>query len=206
MKKVMAVDDDHDVLYTLHAISEVGKFHLTTLDNGYNALKRLEREPFDLVIVDYYMPEMNGMELVGRIRAVEPKLPILVLTVDESLEIAHKFMEAGATDFATKPIRVADLVSRINLHLNSSVNIHELDFIDDQDIPKGMSAVTLQLIIRHLEQAKEPENIDSISKDTGLAYQTVHRYLSYLDQEGVVEVDLVYGKVGRPIKRYFKSP
>jgi len=205
MKKVMAVDDDHDVLYTLHAISEVGKFHLTTLDNGYNALKRLEREPFDLVIVDYYMPEMNGMELVGRIRAVEPKLPILVLTVDESLEIAHKFMEAGATDFATKPIRVADLVSRINLHLNSSVNIHELDFIDDQDIPKGMSAVTLQLIIRHLEQAKEPENIDSISKDTGLAYQTVHRYLSYLDQEGVVEVDLVYGKVGRPIKRYFKS-
>lgn len=205
MKKVMAVDDDHDVLYTLHAISEVGKFHLTTLDNGYNALKRLEREPFDLVIVDYYMPEMNGMELVGRIRAVEPKLPILVLTVDESLEIAHKFMEAGATDFATKPIRVADLVSRINLHLNSSVSIHELDFIDDQDIPKGMSAVTLQLIIRHLEQAKEPENIDSISKDTGLAYQTVHRYLSYLDQEGVVEVDLVYGKVGRPIKRYFKS-
>ncbi|HHY10381.1 MAG TPA: response regulator, partial [Firmicutes bacterium] len=72
-----------------------------------------------------------------------------------------------------------------------------------QEIPKGMSPTTLRLIVTYLQKAKGPEDIDTISEGTGLAYQTVHRYVSFLDQEGVVEVDLVYGKVGRPLKRFF---
>lgn len=202
MRKVLAVDDDHDVLYTLRAISEVGDFNLIALDSGAKGLELLKSEPFDLVIVDYYMPEMNGIELVERIREFN-EVPILVLTVDESLDIAHQFMEAGATDFATKPIRVADLISRINVHL--SLSSSKPIWMGEQELPKGMSGVTLQLIVDYLEQAQEPENIDSISEGTGLAYQTVHRYMSYLDKEGIVEVDLVYGKVGRPLRRYFKS-
>ncbi len=201
-RRVLAIDDDHDVLYTLRAISEVGDFNLVTLDSGIKGLELLKREPFDLVIVDYYMPEMNGIELVERIRDFI-EVPVLVLTVDESLDIAHKFMEAGATDFATKPIRVADLISRINLHL--SLLSVKPDWMDEHELPKGMSGVTLQLIVDYLEKAHEPENIDSISEGTGLAYQTVHRYMSYLDKEGIVDVDLVYGKVGRPLKRYYKS-
>lgn len=204
MKKILAVDDDHDILFTLQAIAEVGKFHMKTLDDGFKALEVLRTEPFDLVIVDYYMPQMNGMELVERIRDFKPGIPILVLTVDESLDIANQFMDAGATDFATKPIRVADLISRINIHL-SLPQSKEVAWLEELEIPKGMSAVTLRLILDYLEQAKKPEDIDSISEGTGLAYQTVHRYVSFLDKEGLVEVDLVYGKVGRPMKRFFKS-
>ena len=203
MRRVLAVDDDHDVLYTLRAISEVGDFDLVTLDSGTEGLEMLKREPFDLVIVDYYMPEMNGIELVEGIREFS-EVPILVLTVDESLDIAHQFMEAGATDFATKPIRVADLISRINVHLSLSSSKVPA-WMEGQELPKGMSVVTLQLIVDYLERAQEPEDIDSISEGTGLAYQTVHRYMSYLETEGIVEVDLVYGKVGRPLKRYFKN-
>lgn len=203
MRRVLAVDDDHDVLYTLRAISEVGDFDLVTLDSGTEGLEMLKREPFDLVIVDYYMPEMNGIELVEGIREFS-EVPILVLTVDESLDIAHQFMEAGATDFATKPIRVADLISRINVHLSLSSSKVPA-WMEGQELPKGMSVVTLQLIVDYLERAQEPEDIDSISEGTGLAYQTVHRYMSYLEREGIVEVDLVYGKVGRPLKRYFKN-
>jgi two-component system response regulator DctR len=172
------------------------------LDSGFKGLELLKREPFDLLIVDYYMPEMNGIELVERIREFS-EVPILVLTVDESLDIANQFMEAGATDFATKPIRVADLISRINVHLSLSPG--RPAWMEGKELPKGMSGVTLQLIVDYLERAEEPENIDTISEGTGLAYQTVHRYMSYLAKEGIVEVDLVYGKVGRPLKRYFKK-
>ena len=204
MKKILAVDDDHDILFSLQAIAEVGNFHMKTLDDGFQALESLKIERYDLVIVDYYMPQMNGMELVESIRGFEPQIPILVLTVDESLDIANQFLEVGATDFATKPIRVADLISRINVHL-SRPSSKEPDWLAELEIPKGMSAVTLRLIVDHLEEAKEPEDIDSISEGTGLAYQTVHRYVSFLDKEGLAEVDLVYGKVGRPIKRFFRS-
>ncbi len=202
MKRVLAVDDDHDVLFALQAISEVGDFELTTLDSGIKALELLQQERFDLVIVDYYMPEMNGMELVERIRRLTSIVPILVLTVDESLDIADGFMDAGATDFATKPIRVADLISRIHVHLAASSS-KRAKWADGRDLPKGMSSMTLQLVADHLEKAEYPEDIDSISAKTGLAYQTVHRYLSFLEKEGVAGVDLAYGKVGRPINRYF---
>lgn len=201
MRRILAVDDDRDILFTLQAIATVGNFAMETLDDGYQALALLKEEPFDLVIVDYYMPQMNGIELVERIREFDARIPILVLTVDESMDIANQFMTVGATDFATKPIRVADLISRINIHLNPPSS-KDRDWLQGKEIPKGMSEVTLQLIVDHLEAAKEPESIDVMSEKTGLAYQTVHRYLSFLDQEGAVDVDLLYGKVGRPIKRY----
>lgn len=204
MKRILAVDDDHDVLYTLRAISEVGGFYIKTMDNGPRALELLRKEPFDLVIVDYYMPGMNGMEVVERVRDFARKIPILVLTVDESLDTAQRFMEAGATDFATKPIRVADLISRINVLLSLAESEEPLGS-GMNDVPKGMSVLTLQLIMDHLEKATEPVSIDALAERAGLAYQTVHRYVSYLDQEGIVEVESVYGRVGRPLKRYFKS-
>ncbi|MGI6624852.1 MAG: response regulator [Limnochordia bacterium] len=205
MKKILAVDDDPDILFTLQAIASVGNFQMETLNDGHKALALLKKEPFDLAIVDYYMPEMNGMELVRRIREFNVRIPILVLTVDESMDIANQFMAVGATDFATKPIRVADLISRINVHLHAS-SVENPDWMEEIDIPKGMSAVTLHSIVDYLETAKQPESINYISEKTGLAYQTVHRYLSFLSEQGVVQVDLLYGKVGRPVKRYFRRP
>lgn len=201
MKKVLAVDDDHDVLYTLEAIGGVADFHLVTVDNGFAALDLLKKEEFHLVVVDYYMPEMNGMELVAKVRELNQRIPILVLTVDESLDIADKFLELGATDFATKPIRVADLISRVNLHLNLS-HAGRTSLFERIEIPKGISSPTLQVIVDYLGGADEPEDLDTVAQGTGLAYQTVHRYLSFLEQEGHVDVALVYGKVGRPVKVY----
>lgn len=203
MKKLLAVDDHKDILFTLRAIGELADFNVTTCDNGIEALKLLENENFDLVIVDYYMPEMNGLELVGKIRKIKPQIPILVLTVDESQEIAEKFMAAGATDFATKPIRPPDLFSRINLHLElSQLKEETLNEELKVEIPKGMSPQTLGLVIDYLRKIKDPESSETISLGTGLAYQTVHRYLIFLEKKGFLEARLDYGKVGRPIKKY----
>lgn len=205
MKKILAVDDQKEILYTLKAIAEVAKFEIVTCNNGVKALETLGKRNFDLVLVDYYMPEMNGIELVKKIRTINSKIPILVLTVDESLDTAKKFLESGATDFATKPIRAADLISRIKLHLELS-DLKVSSFTGDirEQMPKGMSSQTMQRIMDYLEKLKNPETIESISLGTGLAYQTVHRYLIFFEETGFVMAELVYGKVGRPIKRYKK--
>ena len=81
MKKVLAVDDDHDVLYTLEAIGG-GDFHLVTVDNGFAALDLLKRG-VSSGCCRLYMPEMNGMELWRRL-GTRSADSILVLTVDES--------------------------------------------------------------------------------------------------------------------------
>lgn len=201
--KILAVDDNKDILYTLQAIAEVAGFDLTPISKGGEALKILKQKSLDLVIVDYYMPDMNGLELVEKIRNFNSKIPLLVLTVDESLEIARRFMDAGATDFASKPIRAADLISRIRLHLELSKLKEPLSLdLKQEDIPKGMSGQTLQLIGDYLAGTVKPQSIEEISQGTGLAYQTAHRYLAFLEQEGLLNADLIYGKVGRPIKKY----
>jgi response regulator of citrate/malate metabolism len=202
MNKILAVDDNEDILYTLQAIGEAAKFNIVTVNDGFKALDLLKKSKFDLVMVDYYMPNINGLTLVKKIREITKDIPILVLTVDESIDLAKIFLNNGATDFAVKPIRTADLISRIKLHLKLSQDKRSEQF-QNLEIPKGLSSSTLQLIMNHLQSIKEPETIEFISQKTGLAYQTVHRYLEYLTKEKQVIVKVKYGKIGRPIHNYY---
>ena len=206
MCKILAVDDDADILYTLQAIGEVAKFNMTTVDDGFKALELIQKDRFDLVIVDYYMPNINGLVLVKKMHDLYKEIPILVLTVDDSIDLARKFIDAGATDFANKPIKAADLISRVKLHLELAKTKPSQD-LKDLDLPKGLTFTTLQLILHFLKTMHVPSTIEAISQKTGLAYQTVHRYLNYLQKENYVEVEVDYGKIGRPIHKFIiKTP
>jgi len=203
LKKILAVDDEEDILFTLEAVADVADLNMTTTSRGLKALKYIENNKFDLLLVDYHMPDINGLKLVKEIRKIDKKIPILVLTVDESMDLAKKFLKAGADDFANKPIKTADLISRINLHLNFNENSKNTsEKIKTLNIPKGMTQKTLAIIYDYLTKIKKAETIEDISEGTNLAYQTVHRYLNYIADENLVEVKLNYGKVGRPIHRY----
>lgn len=204
MTKILAVDDDYDILFTLQAICQVADFEITTTQNGHKALQLLQDFDFNLVMVDYHMPKMDGLKLVKKIREVDSQIPILVLTVDESLDLAHKFINAGATDFAIKPIRAADLISRMNLHLKlADLKQTEVVDLDNLDLPKGLTFTTMQIILDYLKQNQNPQTINTISCDTGLAYQTVHRYVDYLSKTNIIGIVKNYGKIGRPINQYY---
>lgn len=203
MQEILAVDDEQDILFTLEAISEVADFKIVTVNNGEEALKKFKQKDFSLIMVDYHMPGMSGLKLVKKIREIDKEIPILVLTVDESIELANNFLKAGATDFANKPIKTADLISRINLHINKAPKESNIiEEIKEIDIPKGMSFSTLGIITNYLEKINEFQTIDEISEGTGLAYQTVHRYLKFLNKKDFIKKDLTYGNVGRPIHKY----
>lgn len=203
MKKILAVDDEKDILFTLEAVADVADLNMTTTSRGLKALEYIKNNNFNLLLVDYHMPDINGLKLVKEIRKIDKNIPILVLTVDESMDLAEKFLKAGADDFANKPIKTADLISRINLHLNFNESSHNTaEKINELNIPKGMTQRTLAIIYDYLTEIKKAETIEEISKGTNLAYQTVHRYLNYIADENLVEVKLNYGKVGRPIHRY----
>ena len=111
--------------------------------------------------------------------------------------MADEFLAAGASDFALKPIKAPDIISRVRLHLRllEQQNI-------DISFTKGISHGTLELILHYLRQCDGPVTANDISKKTGLAYQTVFRYLQHMTQQKLVDVDSVYGKVGRPKQRY----
>lgn len=201
--RILAVDDDADILYTIAAIGEAAGWHVDGASDGEEALRRLRDESgYDLVLLDYHMPNMDGLTLLGLVREDFPTLPVLVLTVDEDQETANAFLDAGATDFALKPIKAPDLIARIRLHLRLAAAEQRLDRrVPDEELPKGIQRQTLDAIIAALREADGFISQQDLAERTGFAYQTVCRYVSHLEDVNLLDVQLKYGKLGRPKKK-----
>lgn len=202
-KKILVIDDEIDIVYTIKEICEFSGFQVFTASKGKEGLEICKREVPNLIILDYHMPGWDGLKTVEKIKEVDETVSILVLTVDERQEIANKFIESGATDFAIKPIKAPDLIARINVNLRIS-EIQQQAKIAKENVyvAKGISAATLLLIEKYMRSKDEGETIDQVSKGVDLAYQTVHRYIHYMLEVGKVEVSPVYGQVGRPKNHY----
>ncbi|ELK46365.1 response regulator [Halobacillus sp. ACCC02827] len=200
--KILIMDNDESLRYMLTEFCRHAQWESDTAENGRQGVAKFLENSYDVILVDYHMPEMDGLQTVREIRKHNSVVPILVLTVDERQEIADKFLEEGATDFALKPVKAPDLISRIKLH--AQIANMKLVQEDEEDVftAKGISRGTLQSISDFLKKNKEPYPVDYISKEIGLAYPTVYRYLMHLLEEGKVKQVVSHQKIGRPKKLY----
>ena len=150
---------------------------------------------------------VNGIKGVQMIRELDAEVPIIVFTIDESQEVANRFIEAGASDFALKPIKVPDIISRIRLHIrlmSSNQRLKNKTQAKPSAAPpvKGIGPATLDLIEGAFQDTEEFLTVEALSQRTGLAYQTTYRYLQHMVSQGLVEVSQSYGKVGRPKQKF----
>lgn len=198
--KILAIDDDEEILYALRAVFQFQGWTGITATDVPTGVKLFQLKKPDLVLIDYHLPQVSGIRGVEMIREMDPDVPITVLTIDESQEVAERFIAAGASDFALKPLKVPDIISRIRLHIRLLENQKKLKSRSGQ--AKGIDASTLSLVIGVLERAEEPVTVETIAAETGLANQTVYRYLQNLTKQNKVEATQNYGKVGRPKQKY----
>lgn len=202
-KKILIIDDEVDIQYTIKEICIYAGWNPILAKSAKDGYELCKFHNPNLVIVDYHMPDWDGLTTVKKIRQVDNSTSILVLTVDERQEIAEKFIAAGANDFAIKPIKSPDLISRIKINLK--VNEIQQKFAKEKQqtlIDKGISPATLSVISDYMKEQKEGLTIDEITNGLDLAYQTVHRYIQHLIEEGKVETLPIYGQLGRPKNKY----
>lgn len=204
--KILIMDDDPSLRYTLSEIFTFAGFDPVAYPNGREGIKGFLEHGADIILVDYHMPELDGLETVKLIRQHDHKVPILVLTVDERQEIADRFLDQGATDFALKPVKAPDLIARVQLHkrlLDMTLTQQATPTRQEEVfVTKGISQSTLSYIERHLITCEQPVTVEEISQELGLAMPTVYRYLTYLGQKGKVQPMPSYQKIGRPKNRY----
>ena len=201
--EIVIIDDEPDILYTIKEICLHGGWEAATASNGRQGYELCRMHKPSLAIVDYHMPDWDGLTTVKRIRQADNAISILVLTVDERQETAERFIAAGATDFAIKPIKSPDLISRIKINLR--INEIQKKYISDKQqiyLDKGISPATLSIILDYLKEQGDGLTIDDIANGLNLAYQTVHRYVSYLLEEKRIEIVPIYGQLGRPKNKY----
>ena len=114
-KKILVVDDDDLVLTALEILLTPSGYDVTTAFNGQDALEKINKGTFDLMILDIIMPGMNGFELCKRIRGIDQyrAVPIIMLTAKSSAADQQKGIDAGASLFLSKPIAPQHLLSLV---------------------------------------------------------------------------------------------
>lgn len=119
-KKILVVDDSATMrkLLTMLIRKVAGSVELAEAGNGRDALARLAEEPFDLVLTDMQMPEMDGASLIGRIRAdFGAGLPIIVITTKGEERDRDAGLASGANSYLSKPINPSELKAAVAAHL-----------------------------------------------------------------------------------------
>ena len=198
---ILSIDDEENIRFALGELFRFQGWEACCAPTVAQGIEQFRLHRPDIVLIDYHMPGINGVEGVRLLRKLSRTVPIIVFTIDESQEVADQFLQAGASDFALKPIKAPDIISRIKLHLRLLEREQPA-----QPLSKGLSEATLQLVLDSLKEGEDYMTVNEVAKSSGLAYQTVYRYLQYLIQNKKVEMVSIYGKVGRPRQLFRRTP
>ncbi|MFO7171037.1 MAG: response regulator transcription factor, partial [Chloroflexota bacterium] len=116
---ILLVDDEANIRLTLGVLLERAGYSVTAAENGETAVELLERQTFDLMVVDLKMPGMDGMQVVAAARQRQPDMAIIVLTGHGSLETAIEGLHQGVFDYMLKTSEPSDVVERVRAALEA---------------------------------------------------------------------------------------
>ncbi|MCA1962131.1 MAG: response regulator [Desulfomonile sp.] len=111
--RVLIVDDEERFRNTMCKLLTLHGITAATAGSGPEALKELEENPYDLVILDVRMPEMGGVQLLSEIRKADSDIEAIIMTGYASVDTAKELMKLGAYDYMLKPYKVEDLLEKI---------------------------------------------------------------------------------------------
>jgi len=111
--KVLLVDDEEEFVTTLAERLELRNIQALVATDGEAALALIEADPPQIVILDIMMPGLGGLEVLKRIKVLDPLLPVILLTGRGSTHEGIKGMQLGAVDYLMKPIDIEELIKKM---------------------------------------------------------------------------------------------
>lgn len=224
--QVLIVDDDPEVA-SLHARfvgAQRGFRVVAVVHSGAEALREIEGAAPDLVLLDFGLPDIDGREVLRRIRASNrASIEVIALTAANDLESVRFARSAGVRHYLVKPFdglalrqrldRVRqdrEAYDRVRVPRLQQAQVDEIlrgsDLSAVRPLPKGLAAETLDRVRRALVDADEDLSTSEVAHVIGTSRATARRYLEFLCQIGEAEVEPRYGNVGRPENRYSPKP
>ena len=224
MIRVLVVDDDFMVakvhagfVARVPAFSVVGVAH-----NGADALASVGRVRPDLVLLDIYLPDMTGIEVLRRLRETEPEVDVLVITAAREVDTVRTALRGGVVNYLLKPFDQDALRARLEqyaatrLSLTAAPTLAQTDLdrifggrpdgsaggAREESVPKGLSPESADLIRRVLRDTDGDLSASECAERSGLSRVSARRYLEHFVETGEAEVRLRYGTAGRPQRRY----
>ncbi|GGT44126.1 DUF7342 family protein [Streptomyces purpureus] len=217
---VLVVDDDVRVAAINAAyVAKVAGFRVVAqAHSAAEALARIEELPVDLVLLDHYLPDENGLAVVRELRRLGHQTDVIMVTAARDVATVQAAMRHGALQYLVKPFSFAGLRTKLEAYAllrrtlegGGEAEQAQVDRIfgalsagsSEPDLPKGHSPTTAELVRQVLLAADGPLSAQEIAERAGVSRQTAQRYLKLLERAGRVRLSLKYGETGRPEHRY----
>ena len=221
---VLLIEDDPMVQeVNKQFIEQVSAFTVVdTANNGLEGLEKIKKLKPDLIILDIFMPSLNGVDTLYQIRKEQMDVDVIIISAANDQKTIRKMIQNGAFDYLIKPFKFERLkhtleqyyAFRMEVEPEHSISQTQLDRLLFQnqasppkqvlkdDVPKGLNRSTLEQVTKFVKTQPGSLSAEDVADGIGIARVTARRYLEYLHDEDILQLDVQYGNVGRPVNRY----
>lgn len=224
--EVLIVEDDLRIAeIQKRFIEQIEGFQTVGIAAGYIEAKTLiDILRPDLLLLDVYFPDMNGLELLKEIKLQSKQTDVIMITATKEIEKVQEAISIGVFDYIIKPLvferfkqsllRYQEFYEKLGQlgEGNSVVTQQQVDKLLRKEIndltseksylPKGIDRLTLEKVMEVIGKVEVGLTAESVAKEIGVSRTTARRYLEHLVSIEKIEADLTYGTVGRPERVY----
>jgi two-component system, CitB family, response regulator len=224
--EVLIIEDDLRIAeIQKRFIEQIEGFQTVGIAASYpEAMSFIEIMQPDLILLDVYFPDMNGLDLLKETKQQSKQIDVIMITATKEIEKVQEAISIGIFDYMIKPViferfrqsllRYQEYHAKL-LELREGsphVTQHQIDKllrkemeaagIEKNDLPKGIDPLTLDKVLEVLGKGRSGLTAEFVAKDIGVSRTTARRYLEHLMAEDRIKADLAYGTVGRPERVY----
>jgi response regulator of citrate/malate metabolism len=217
MIRTLVVDDDFMAASVHREFTErvLGFEVVGEATTGAEALELVARLQPDLVLLDVYLPDLSGIEVLRRLRATaQAHVDVIAITSAKDVNVLREAMHLGVVHYIVKPFTFTTLRERLETYATLKTRLDHLQhaeqaeidrlysllrtFNSDEALPKGISAPTLAHVVGIVREADEGLSSAELATHANLSQGIARRYLKFLADSGTVNLTLRYASAGRP--------
>lgn len=221
MIDVLIVEDDPMVAeLNKRYLENITGFQLIGIASSVKqAVTIIECNHIDLILLDLFMPESNGLDLLHIVRSANRNIDVILITAASDMDTIQNAMRFGIIDYLIKPFTYERLYEALSSYKQRKsfmgqqhiVTQKELDqkifkrenVIRCQELPKGLTKATLKVIVMEIQEMKDMSfDTEILASKTGITRVSVRKYLKFLEEIKVIESKISYGSIGRPNYEY----
>ena len=185
-EKILIIDDDEGLIHFLSRYFRRKGYDVKACVNGRDAIKEITGDQFDLILLDYKMPELNGLDTLSKIKSIEVKTPVILMTAYGTTDLAIETMKRGAYDYLIKPFNHKDLTRIVNEALLVNRQMKEFvrvptttplesDYPDKESLQIIGNSTKMQKIFKLIGQIAQKDISVLITGETGTGKELVAR-------------------------------
>jgi response regulator of citrate/malate metabolism len=218
--RTLVVEDDA-LVAEVHAsyVERISGFAVAGVAHrATEALEILASRPIDLVLLDFHLPDVKGLDMLRALRARSAApVDVIAVTAARDPESIRQAIAHGVSQYLVKPFAFATFADKLERYARYRAQVDDTAEPDQAEVdallgtlrastprrlPKGLSATTLDSVRDAMRDAGEPLTASEVAGRCGLSRVTARRYLEHLVVEGVLTLSMRYGGTGRPEHLY----